>query len=803
MTVLHDMLAQVADTSHSSVEHGMGHFVGRADDLTVLQDLWIKGEGGQGQAVGVVGEPGMGKSRLIFEFRRGLSNIRVTYLEGRCLSYGSTTPYLPIVDVVRANCGVLETDESATIADKVRFGLQEVGLEADTHAGFVLHMLGLSEGTSAVAGMSPDVIKARTFETLRTWTLAGSQKRPIIIVIEDLHWVDRSSEEYLATLVDSLGAAPILLVCTWRPGYHPPWGDHSYVTQVALRALNPKDSLTVVGSILRSDHMTTPVVHGILQRAEGNPFFLEELARVLAAHDALRAGEVLPDTIQGVLAARMDRLPDGPRRVLQSASVIGREFSLRLLRAIWDEQIPLETFLHELERHEFIYEHRASGESGFVFKHALTQEAAYSTLIGGRRRQLHERIARVLAEQFPDVAETQPELLAHHFTEAGAAATAIGYWHRAGERAAQRSANVEAISHFRMALDLLTELPASPERTRSERALQIAQGGPLIATHGYGAAETVAAYTRALELAEGVSEPDLLFPLLYRRWVTHNIWAQHAVARDAAEQFLKLAGRQPRRDLRMMGHRILGITLLFCGELVAARTHLEQALELYDPRHDSALMYSYGQEPRASILAWLAVALCLLGHDDRAVQMVDEAIAYARDIGHTNTLAYTLFYGGTLVHQLRGDAHAVATHAEAAVALARQHQHSMWAAYATVGLGWATAVQNQRSDGVADMLAGLSELNASRTELLRPHLLGWLADAQGRSGQLDEGLRVVDDALSTIQHTGERWCEPGLYQVKGRLLSARTGTSTAEADSSFRRARELTAAQRSISLPAE
>jgi predicted ATPase len=249
----------------------------------------------------------------------------------------------------------------------------------------------------------------------------------------------------------------------------------------------------------------------------------------------------------------------------------------------------------------------------------------------------------------------------------------------------------------------------------------------------------------------------------------------------------------------MMGHRILGITSLFCGAPMAARDHLEQALELYNPQRDQVLAYRYGQEPRASILAWLAVTLWLLGSEDQAVRMVDEAIEHAREVGHTNTLAYTLFYGGTLVHQLRGDPQAVARYADGALRLAREHQLSMWGAYAAVGLGWARAAQGRDPDAVASMLAGLAELKASGTGLLRPHLLGWLADAQARCGLGDEALRVVAEALSTGEATGERWCEPGLYLLKGKLLSAHAGRDS-DAQRAFQRAAEIARIQGCVAL---
>src|SRR5829696_506301 len=302
MSTLHHVLDQAA-SPELSARGALGEFIGRDEALAALRGPLARMEAGHGQVVGVIGEPGIGKSRLLYEFRRSLGERQVTYLEGRCLSYGASVPYLPIVDVVRANCGMVEGDAPGAVAEKVRFGLQEVGLDADRHAHYVLHLLGLAEGTTALRQLTAEAIKARMFETLRSWSLHGSRRRPLIIAIEDLHWIDRSSEEYLASLVQCLAGAPVLLLCTWRPGYRPPWSEHSYVTQLALRRLGPRDSLSVVRSVLGADRVPEALARVILQRCEGNPFFLEELAR-----GALERGEgaddrSVPDTVEGVLMA--------------------------------------------------------------------------------------------------------------------------------------------------------------------------------------------------------------------------------------------------------------------------------------------------------------------------------------------------------------------------------------------------------------------------------------------------------------------------------------------------------------------
>jgi predicted ATPase len=316
MSTLHDLLAQVAAASDSEGDgrRSLSHFIGRDDALAALRGPLAKVEAGHGQVVGLVGEPGIGKSRLLYEFRRSLGDKRITYLEGRCLSYGSSIPYLPIIDVVRANCGIHDGDEPAAVAAKVRFGLQEVGLDPDEHTVYILHLLGIGDG-SVSAELSPEALRLRIAETLRAWSLRGSQQRPIIFAVEDLHWVDGSSEEYLASLAESLAGVPILLVCTWRPGYRPPWAEHSYVTQLALRRLSAEESLSIVRSVLGLERVPDALAQAVLARAEGNPFFLEELARAVAERGEVGAESLVPDTIQGVLMARMDRLSDTTRRV--------------------------------------------------------------------------------------------------------------------------------------------------------------------------------------------------------------------------------------------------------------------------------------------------------------------------------------------------------------------------------------------------------------------------------------------------------------------------------------------------------
>src|SRR5712691_12231480 len=452
---------------HSPVEQHRGRvlspFVGREREMTTLHALLAQVEEGHGQVVGVVGEPGLGKSRLVYEFRRSLGSRRLAYRAGRCFSYGSIMPYLPVLDLLRHHCGIMDTDSPEDITAKMHRSLQEVGMAPEMWAPVLLHLLGLEEGTNPLAALSPEVRKARILTAFTRMCLNGSRQRPLILEIEDLHWIDASSDECLSALVERMAGAPILVLVTYRPGYRPAWIYKSYVTQAALQPLTSQDSLRVVQAVLPTAALTAPLVPQLLTKGDGNPFFLEELARTVVEQGTDAASLTVPDTVQAVLLARIDRLPATAKRLLQMAAVIGKDVTLPLLQAVTEvSEEAMHRDLDHLQAAEFLYETYAPTALVYTFKHVLTQEVAYQSLVRRARQQRHAHIAQVLEERFPEVVEMQPELLAYHYTEAGLAAPAVPYWQRAGQRAAERSANVEAISHFMKGLEVLQSLPATP-----------------------------------------------------------------------------------------------------------------------------------------------------------------------------------------------------------------------------------------------------------------------------------------------------------------------------------------------------
>jgi predicted ATPase len=495
-------------------------FVGRERELELLHARLAQAAGGQGQIVGIVGEPGMGKSRLLAEWRQRLHAHGVTYLEGRCLSHGSATPYLPVLDLLRAHCGITPADGDDAITAKVCGSLQAVGLAPDTEAPYLLHLLGVETATAQVAGSSPDMLKAHTFATLRQLWLKSSPQHPLILAVEDLHWIDPTSEELVVSLVEGLSGAALLVLGTYRPGYRPAWLEKSYATQLTLPPLSAQDSVQVVQAVLQQEMVPLPLAEALLAKAQGNPFFLEELAQTLVEQDVGRgepAGQSprlqssrtefqLPPTVQAVLAARIDRLAPEAKRLLQTAAVIGTDVPVPLLQAI--AELPaaaLHQGLAHLQAAEFLYETHRFPEHAYTFKHALTHEVAYGSLLQERRRVLHARIVEALEAFAGGGVAEQVDRLAHHALRGEIWDKALVYGRQAGEKAMTRSAHHEAVRYFEQALRALAHLPETRDTREQAIDLRLALRSAL---HPCGDLGRALAYLHEAEtLAAALDEP--------------------------------------------------------------------------------------------------------------------------------------------------------------------------------------------------------------------------------------------------------------------------------------------------------
>jgi class 3 adenylate cyclase/tetratricopeptide (TPR) repeat protein len=442
-------------------------FVNRESELAILNNFLRQVENGHGQAVGLVGEPGIGKSRLLAEFRRQVASERASWVEGRCLSYGTAIPYLLALDLLRSNCGILETDTPDVVADKVRAGLHEVEMDPEEDGQVMLHLLEIKDVAGSPALSNPEAVKGKAFETLRQLAVKSSQRRPLILVLEDLHWVDKISEEFLGFLAENVQDVRVLLLATYRRGYRPPWIDKSYAGQTPLQPLSRDHSMQMVRSVLRAEHLIDLVTQEIVAKADGNPFFIEQLALHAGEARDLRSDLMVPNTIHDVVMARIDRLPEETKRLLQTAAVIGREFPLALLNAVWKGPGSVEDQLRELSRLEFVYERVETQGSVYVFRHALTQETAYGSLLERHRRLYHGAVGHALEELYSGRADEVAEFLALHFGRSNEAEKSIDYAILAGEKSQRLWANSEALTYFNDALHRLDRLPdTEPNRLR-------------------------------------------------------------------------------------------------------------------------------------------------------------------------------------------------------------------------------------------------------------------------------------------------------------------------------------------------
>ena len=777
-------------------------FVGREREFATLHALLAQVETGRGQVVGVVGEPGIGKSRLLYEFRQSLEGKRLTYLTGRCLSYGSTTPYLPVLELLRHHCGIMETDRPEDIAAKVHRSLQEVDMAPEAWAPVLLPLFGVQEETQQSAALSPETRKARTLAAVTQMCLHGSRPQPRILEMEDLHWIDASSDECLTALVERMVGAALLLLVTYRPGYRPPWVDKSYATQVSLQPLTQPDSLRVVQAVLPPAVQATPLVPQLLAKAEGNPFFLEELARTVVEQGADTPSPIVPDTVQAVLAARMDRLPATAKRLLQAAAVIGKDVALPLLHAV--TEVPEEIMhddLRSLQAAEFLYETYGVTAPVYTFKHVLTQEVTYQSLVRRERQRYHARIAQMLEAQFPEVAEVQPELLAYHFTEADRGTQAISYWQRAGQRAVERSANHEAVSHFTKGLELLKSLPTTPEHTQQELALQLALGPPLRMIKGHATPEMEGVYTRAYELAQqlGDNQQQFLALMGLERFYINGARLQKAY--ELSEQCLTLA--QGRQDIELLQevYQMLGSTSFWQGELVTARRHLERGIALCDAQQGYSRTFSGGIDPGVVCLSVMAWTLWMLGYPDRALTRSREALALAQKLSHAYSLAFALNYA-TMLHAWRREVQFAKERAEAVITLSNEHGFIHALNVGMIRRGWALAKQGVVAEGIRQLHQGLTAVRATGTELALSHHLALLAEAYRQGVQVEAALHALAEALAHLDNTGERCYEAELYRLKGECLLAQKGTrcKEREAEECFRQALNIARRQQAVSL---
>jgi predicted ATPase len=544
------------------------------------------------------------------------------------------------------------------------------------------------------------------------------------------------------------------------------------------------------------------VVQEIVTQAAGNPFFLEELAWNIIEHQGEPpAPQAVPETIEAVLAARIDRLPPAEKRLLQTAAVIGIAVPVPLLQAVTDlAAAEIHMHLGHLQIAEFLYETGRLPASAYTFKHALTHEVAYGSLLQERRRVLHERAAQAIEEIFVERLPEHYYALAYHYSRSGNTAKAVDYLQRAGQQAVERSAYAEAVSHLTIALDLLTTLPETRERNQQELGVQMTLGMALRATKGEGAPEVEWLYTRARELCEQVGEPPQLFRVLWGLWQVYRQRGEEQTTRALGEQLLSLAQRLQDQDLLLEAHHALWATLFFSGDLAAAQPHLEQGLRLYEPQRHRvhAALYS-GHDPGVCSHQVMAVSLWLLGYPDQAVVSSQAALTLAQQLVHPFSLTLALYWAAVL-HHLRRETPLAQARAEAAMTIATDQELSALLARATPLRGWALATSGHAEEGITQIRQGLAASQAMAAMEDRPYHLALLAETFPLVGQTAEGLEALTEALATLTKSMTRWWEAELYRLRGELVLQQTVAQMEEAEVYFQQALAMAGRQQAKSL---
>ncbi|MBI3247938.1 MAG: AAA family ATPase [Deltaproteobacteria bacterium] len=770
----------------AALQRGLTPLMGRELEVGLLRERWRHAAQGSGQVVLLCGEPGIGKSRLVQALKEQVSLDGALQLELRCSPYYRNSAYHPILDHLQRFLQFAREDSPEEKLKKLENALKSRGgvtppLQSE-RVPLIAALLSLPHpaGYPPIT-VSPQKQKEKTQAAIVAWLVEESETAPVYCVWEDLHWADPSTLEVLTLLLAQVPATRLLALVTFRPEFTPPWGSRSYLSQLTPSRLERSQVQAMVERVSQGNPLPAEVIQQIVAKTDGVPLFVEELTKTVMESEfdfdvgARRAVPLplgIPTTLQDALMARLDRL--GPtKEIAQLGATIGREFSYELLQTVSPlDEATLQQGLRQLVAAELVYQRGLLPHATYLFKHALIQDTAYQSLLKSRRQQLHQQIAHVLEERFPDTKETQPELVARHYTEASLAEQAIPYWQQAGERASQRSAYAEAISHLTKGLEVLKALPDTPTRAQQELTLQLAQNDALVAVKGYTAPEVEKTVLRARELCQQLGETPQLFPMMFRLWVFYIMRRELQTARELAELLLRLAQSVQDPYPLSLAHTALGITLYWLGELTSARPHLEQAIALYDPQKHPRFTVGTADH-RVDCLSYAAWTLWYLGYPEQALKRSQEAVALAQGLSHPFSLAYALVCAA-LFHLLRREGQLAREQAEVVMTLSTEQGFPFWLPQGTIVRGWALAEQGQVEEGIAQMQQGLTAYRAMGAETERLGFLPLLAVGHAQAGQVDEGLSALAEALAFVDKTGGvRHYEAELYRLKGELLLAK------------------------------
>lgn len=797
----------------ASLMRGLTPLVGREEEIGLLRSRWVQTHEGDGQVVLLSGEAGIGKSRLLDVLKREVAPDPQGRWECRCSPYHGHSALYPFIDLFRRALALEPDEPPEAKLRKLETAQAQYGFFLADTVPIWASLLSISlPDRYAPLSLSPQRLRRRTLEVIVALLLAVAERRPMLVLVEDLHWSDPSTMELLDLILEQVPTTRILALFTFRPEFRPPWAPRSHMTALTLNRFTQAQASRMVQRVAGDKPLPIEVVAQVVSRTDGVPLFVEELTKMVLEAGLVDAREgryelagpipalAIPTTLQDSLMARLDRL-ETAKEVAQLGAVLGRAFPYGLLRAVAQlDETALQDALARLVDAELLYRRGLPPRATFIFRHALIQEAAYQSLLKSTRQHSHLRVAQVLAAQFPDVAETQPELLAHHYTEAGLEEQAIPYWHQAGQRASERSANVEAIAHLTTGLTLVKHLPETRQHAMQELDLQLAVGPALMATKSYGAPEVAQAYLRARELGQEVGEAPQLFTATWGLWLHHQHRAQLTRARALADEVLALAEQQADTAVRLQAHHAGWTTLFSVPDLRSVRGHTEQGIALYNLHDHRTHAFTYGgHDPGVCARSHSALTLWFLGYPDQALERADDAVTLAEQLSHPFSLVLALTFSA-FVHQYRHEVDVVQERAAAAIALCNEHGIApQYVALGDVLRSWACVAEGRAEEGIALARQGLGALRATGVGLRGSFCLALLAQAYAHIGQADEGLEVLGEALDSVEKTGERTWEAEIYRVKGKLLASSAHTQL-EGESCLDRAIEIAGKQSAVAL---
>jgi class 3 adenylate cyclase/predicted ATPase len=775
--------------------NAMMPLIGREEELERLLRRWRQAEAGEGRVVSLTGEPGIGKSRLLAELEARLAAEKHATLRYFCSPLHQGSALSPVIARLEQDTGFARGDTAEQRLRKLESVLAPDEL-SPTDLALLAGLLGVPTGERyKQLDLSPRQRKERTFSVLLRRLAAIAQRQPALMLFEDAHWADPSSLELLDILVGQISELPILLVISCRPEFVPPWIGRAGVSLITLTRLDRRQSVALAAQVTAAHVLTQAVLARIVAQTDGVPLFIEELTKAIleTAPVGSPLALVVPSTLQASLMARLDQLP-AARQVAQIGAVIGREFSHNLLMAVAGlGEAQLTKGLDELVVAGLVFRRGLAPDAVYTFKHALVQETAYESLLKTRRQHIHRRIAEAVRDQLPEQASAEPEIVAHHFTQAGLPELAVEWWSKAGDLAMQRSAYAEAIAHFETALRLANGLREGPNQRRSRLRLQITYGNALRMARGFAVPETQAAFAAAFDLAAAVDDVSERFPAYFGLWNVSFVRGDLTPMQEVAAAFLGDVESEPQSWDAAMAHRICGTTRWFEGSFVEAQRHLEQVLAISDAAQHRELIFRFGLDVASPAMTYLAFTLWALGLLDRARSWMEEAVRHALETRHVPTIALA-HNQAAMFEMMRRDRPRTAPHAQALLSLAREHGMPVWVAQGTFLHGWSQWSADPEA-GMAEMYQGIALIRLQHHEVSLQTQMPLLAETEAKAGRADAALATVEMQLATTERTRQGWFFAEVHRLRGEILLKCRPRDFAAAEAAFMRAIEVARGQ--------